>query len=115
MATDFTLRELNDNDTSSQFGYNLIENVANLSALGLVDDIAFSKNVASASHMIELAHQCLQQIGLNLNSLKSKAIIINNGKLQHHDMVTLSGLHINLIDENEKLSIWESSIKMRLY
>ena len=104
MAIDFIFKELNDNENAQKFGYHLLDNVENISALGFADDIALiSTNVQSAAHMIETANQCLQQIGLKLNSEKSKAIIIKNGKLQHIDILTLSGLTIKSIDKDEKI------------
>ncbi|KAJ4436141.1 hypothetical protein ANN_18768 [Periplaneta americana] len=74
-----------------------------LTLLCFADDIVIvGKDKEAASILVTNAILLLQEIGLNINTEKSSAIIINNGKLQQDQISTVVG-HINSIGVDEEI------------
>ena len=87
IAIDFIYREICDAAFANNYGYRLREDLDALSLTGFADDQAVTANsVDSAIRIIELVQCCFKSIGLNLNSSKSTAIIIKDGKLVQDEL-----------------------------
>jgi hypothetical protein len=104
LAIDHIIKELTEKSVSDEYGYSLIKELENLSAVGFADDIAVIGNSArSAAELASMAERGLREIGLTLNTSKSSAINIINGTLSPEPIVTTDGSAISSIADNERI------------
>jgi hypothetical protein len=82
LAINCILNSISEKEVSDYFGYNINKDMDSLSIAAFADDIVlFSNSERSMSELIKITKQQLSEIGLDINTNKSKIINIKKGKL----------------------------------
>ena len=104
LCTDHILEELSSPEKQDEFGYNLSFGLPNVTVLGFADDtLIIGKNEESASELTQLAIEKFREIGLEINTQKSKCLVITNGKLHYNSISLPSGQTVSSISPDETI------------
>lgn len=114
LSINHILNELSDRTLSEKLGFHLTSETDPLSVLCFADDLVIiGKDVEAASQLVTLTISLLQEIGLNINTKKSQAIILHNGILQEGVIQTTIG-DIKSISADEEIKYLGVSFKQAL-
>ena len=95
-------------------GFQLTPETKPLTALCFADDIVIiGRDQQIASFLVTSAIQQLQEIGLQVNTEKSNAIIIKNGRLEHDQIFTVDGT-ITSIGPDDEIKYLGTTFKQTL-
>ncbi|KAJ4435053.1 hypothetical protein ANN_23627 [Periplaneta americana] len=91
------------NEISNQYGFTLSNDLQNLSAFAFADDLALvGKDEKSATALIDMAESKLDELGLEINTIKSKCIILERGVLTKGALISLHGSAIHSTDDKSE-------------
>jgi len=101
-SIDHIASKLSEEEVSSIYGYNLVDQLENLSVLLFADDTALIANSTYGAVQM-MAMEMFKEIGLEINLSKCEAIRINNGDLVEEDLEIEPGLYIRSVKKNEQI------------
>lgn len=102
LAINGTVKELTEEEVSKEFGFTLMPELPNISALAFADDIAIlGKDEESTQELINITINSFMAIGLNINPSKSKIINICDGKLTEGSLILPCGKSIECLKNGE--------------
>ena len=108
------LDELTDRSVADAYGFHLTPHTDALTALCFADDLAIiGKDLEAALVLVNSTVQLLQEIGLTVNTDKSKAIVINKGNLLQEQLFTIGG-NITSISEYEEIKYLGATFQQTL-
>ena len=108
LSINHILDEVSERSIAETYGYSLSPETEPLTVLCFADDIVLiGKDTESVSTLVTLVISLLQEIGLSINSEKSKAILINKGRLDSGVIKTVYGdiTGISAADEVKYLGV----------
>jgi len=104
LSIDFILSLLSQHEISACYGKNLVPHLKNLSIIGFADDIVnISGSRSGARELVTTTIDHFHEIGLEVNPVKSKAIIIEKGVLNEEDLTINENLILPSLKQNEVL------------
>ncbi|KAJ4448157.1 hypothetical protein ANN_10170 [Periplaneta americana] len=104
MSIDFILKELTEKQVSDKFGFEVSENLDNLTMPAFADDlVVIGKDMSAAQDLVLMVKELLEGIGLHINPNKSTSIDIVKGKLCEEDLILYEDCSIRGIKQDETI------------
>lgn len=103
-SINYVINDLSDENIASEYGYHINEELGDISVLSFVDDtVILSKSRKAATVLYKLAEENFKYSGLSINPAKSKAIIIDNGRLSEENLIIDDDISIEALKQNEMI------------
>ncbi|KAJ4449704.1 hypothetical protein ANN_01108 [Periplaneta americana] len=100
----FILKELTEKQVSDKFGFEVSENLDNLTMAAFADDlVVIGKDMSAAQDLVLMVKELLEGIGLYINPNKSTSINIVKGKLREEDLILHEDCSIREIKQDETI------------
>ncbi|KAF6197502.1 hypothetical protein GE061_020136 [Apolygus lucorum] len=104
LCQDLALKLLSDPSVAARYGFEVQPGLERIVALAFADDTAIiAKDLQSATCLVELLQTTLLQVGMTINSSKSVAINIQNGRLSEGCLTLSDGSSIRSVTADERI------------
>jgi len=104
ICQDFVLKQISNPGVAIIHGFQLNDNLDNISVIGFTDDTTIiAKDLESATVLVDMTRDLFSSVGMQINPSKSHAINIENGNLMPKVITLLDSSVIPSLDDTNRI------------